>query len=125
MKNHYCQIKLSENSPTITLVYLPNLNLYVITDAKGFGQHWIRVSYCQKVYDTKLLLGIDADDYMTSIARHFAEPIIKYKLSTIQDPLIMVKEIVLTLSISLRDKDPKHIKMICEEFAKYFQEKHE
>ncbi|OTF71392.1 hypothetical protein BLA29_000737 [Euroglyphus maynei] len=97
------------------MVYIPDLNLYVITDAKGFGQHWIRVSYCQKIYDTKLLLGVD--DYMTSIARHFAEPIIQHKLSTIHDPLIMVKEIVLNFN-----KDPKYIKMIGEEFAKYFQE---
>nr|XP_027199332.1 uncharacterized protein LOC113793486 [Dermatophagoides pteronyssinus] len=125
MKSHYCQIKLTDNSPTITMVYLPDINLYVISDAKGFGQHWIRVSYCQKIYDTKLLLGMDADDYMTSIARHFAQSIIKYKLSTIQDPLIMVKEIVLNFSISLKDKDPKYIKMIGEEFAKYFQDKSE
>ena len=53
MKSHYCQIKLTDNSPTITMVYLPDINLYVISDAKGFGQHWIRVSYCQKIYDTK------------------------------------------------------------------------
>ena len=102
----------------IILLYLPAIDLYVISDAKGFGPNWIQVTYCSKVYQTNLLAGVDNDSVLTSIARFMAEKIVKKKLSSSRNELTSVQEITITFSISLRNIDSKMIRLIREEFDK-------
>ncbi|KAI2799921.1 hypothetical protein BLOT_012132 [Blomia tropicalis] len=108
---------LPNSGTEITFIYVADIDLFVITDAKGFGQNWVRVSFCRNIYECKLLMGNDRDD-VSSIARHFSENIIKQKLENTSDELASIKEINLTFSISLRNKDPATIRLIKEEFDK-------
>lgn len=116
-KSHVFQ--LPESEVQITFLYLPSLELYVISDAKGFGQNWVRVTYYGKTYDTQLLIGENKDELTSSIARHLAEKIVKKKLVDTGNELVAVDEINVTFSISLRNKDPKIIRLIKEQFDKH------
>lgn len=116
MANKSKVFQLPESNVQVTLLYMPNLDLYVISDAKGFGPNWIKVTYYRNVYDVRLMMGIDNDDVLTSIARHLAESVVKKRLANTGDQLLAVDEIKFTFSISLRNKEPKTIRLIKDKF---------
>lgn len=116
MTNKSKVFQLPESNVQVTLLYMPKLDLYVVSDAKGFGPNWIKVAYHRNVFDASLMMGIDNDDVLTSIARHLAESVVKKRLANAGDQLLAVDEIKLTFSISLRNKEPKTIRLIKEKF---------
>lgn len=122
MTNKSKVFQLPESNVQVALLYMPKLDLYVITDAKGFGQNWIKVTYYRNVYDASLMMGIDNNDVLTSIARHLAESVVKRRLAKSTDQLMAVDEIKLTFSISLRNKEPKVIRLIKEKFEELLKE---
>ncbi|KAH9393558.1 hypothetical protein TYRP_021693 [Tyrophagus putrescentiae] len=122
MTNKSKVFQLPESNVQVALLYMPKLDLYVITDAKGFGQNWIKVTYYRNVYDASLMMGIDNNDVLTSIARHLAESVVKRRLAKSTDQLMAVDEIKLTFSISLRNKEPKVIRFIKEKFEELLKE---
>lgn len=122
LKNFHHQFELPDSGTKITLVYLPSLRLFVITDGHCFGQNWIRVSYHLDNYFTDLLSGIDLNNDYPPIARYFAQPVINYltKSNPTSNQTIIAEEIFIYFSISLSNKDPKIIRSIRKEFEKYF-----
>lgn len=111
MSNKVHTFKLPDSDVQITFVLIPELDLYIITDAQKFGRDWIQVTYFRKVYSTNLLMGVDPDDIITSISRFLAEPVIKNKLAKC-DELTSVSELKLMFNISLRNNDPKNVRLI-------------
>lgn len=125
LKNFHRQFRLPDSDTTITFVYLPSLRLFVVTDGHCFGQNWIRVSYHLDNYFTDSLSGIDLNNDYPPIARYLAQPVINYltKSNTVNnDQIIIAEEIFIYFSISLSNKDPKNIRIIRNEFEKYFKQ---
>ena len=110
---------LEDGDRKVTFLKIRALNLYVISDARGFGNNWIKVSHTDKTFDSVPLMGPDTEQNMTSIARFFASAVIKHR-----EQLIGVidmkkkKKTDMLFSISLRDTSPKVIREIKEEFQK-------
>lgn len=111
-------LELAECNTRISLVVVPELNLYIITDARGFGPNWIQVTHHQKVFSATLLMGTDPDDTVTSIARFLANVVVKKQLASSKDEVSIADEMKLVFNISLRDKDPKNLRQIKEAFEK-------
>lgn len=108
--------QLPDSNVQITFLFLPKLNLYVISDAKGFGQNWVRVTFFRNIFETQLLMGIDNDDIISSIARHLAETVVKKKLANTSSELVSIDEINLTFSISLRNTNSSVVRLIKKQF---------
>lgn len=108
--------QLPDSNVQITFLFLPKLNLYVISDAKGFGQNWVRVTFFRNIFETQLLMGLDNDDIISSIARHLAETVVKKKLANTSSELVSIDEINLTFSISLRNTNPSVVRLIKKQF---------
>ena len=65
----------TKSGRSVLLLKVPNLNLYVISDCNNFGSNWIEVSFSNKVYSTRYLMG-ENEDLFSVIARRFAQDII-------------------------------------------------
>ena len=65
----------TKSDRSVLLMKVPNLNLFVITDCNNFGSNWIEVSFSNKVYTTRYLMG-ENEDLFSVIARRFAQDII-------------------------------------------------
>ena len=70
----------TKSGRSVLLLKVPNLNLYVITDCNNFGSNWIEVSFSNKVYSTRYLMG-ENEDRFSVIARRFAQDIIGKRLA--------------------------------------------
>lgn len=57
---------------TVTVVKVPALGLYIISDANNLGPHWVRVHCRKNVYTTHYLLGGD-EETICPAARFLAE----------------------------------------------------
>lgn len=114
-------VQLPDSEKKVTYLFMPFINLYVVSDARGFGQNWVQVKFFRGIYETHLALGTDPDDEITSIARFLAEAVIKKKekLAKINEEMVGVTlEVTVTFSISLRDRDPSTIRFVKQEFEK-------
>lgn len=65
----------TKSGRSVLLLKVPSLNLYVISDCNNFGSNWIEVSFSNKVYSTRYLMG-ENEDLFSVIARRFAQDII-------------------------------------------------
>lgn len=120
--------KLS-NGKSMTVVKDDSLNLFVITDCNNLGPEWIKIHHKKGIFTTSYLLG-SREDVMCPIARFLAPVILGIDSKTDPngdvdgerhgdngiepDPFVVVEddEKEVTLSISLRDTDPKTVREI-------------
>lgn len=59
----------------VSVVKVPRLSLYVITDCDNLGPNWVKVIVNKNVYTTQYLLGGDEETYCP-IARFFAQHVV-------------------------------------------------
>lgn len=83
-------LKVTSCDRKVTVVKVPALGLYIVSDADNLGPNWIRVHFRKNVYTTHYLMGGD-EATMCPIARFLAQNIIR-ESSTLFD-FILAKAI--------------------------------
>ncbi|RWS12977.1 hypothetical protein B4U79_11227, partial [Dinothrombium tinctorium] len=98
----------TETGVNVTVLCIPKLALYVVTDADNFGVHWFRVTLNKSLYTVEYLLGGNEFVYCP-IARFFARSILAQsecdESCETNASVFEAKKIV--LNISLRKTDPE------------------